>query len=199
MPPRRDVGARGTATEAGGERELLTAADLARHRPDRPSDHREDRAGVGPRRGARPARHPTCGAHSPPTSPAATSPSSPAPPSTSALWIRPSTPTTCAGAPPGHWSPRCCRRAGSTTGSWCSSTTSSTPGEPSGPRSTRCVTTAAPAPCSLDRGYREPPIRADYVGKNVPTLRAEEVAVLMSEVDGRDTVLMRRVLEAVQR
>ncbi len=51
----------------------------------------------------------------------------------------------------------------------------------------------------VDRGHRELPIRADYVGKNVPTSRAEEVAVLMSEVDGRDAVLMRRVLEAVQR
>jgi pyrimidine operon attenuation protein/uracil phosphoribosyltransferase len=51
----------------------------------------------------------------------------------------------------------------------------------------------------VDRGHRELPIRAGYVGKNVSTSRAEEVAVLMSEVDGRDAVLMRRVLEAVQR
>lgn len=43
----------------------------------------------------------------------------------------------------------------------------------------------------VDRGHRELPIRADYVGKNVPTARHEEVAVLLSEVDGRDAVLLR--------
>lgn len=44
----------------------------------------------------------------------------------------------------------------------------------------------------IDRGHRELPIRADYVGKNVPTSRDEEVAVLLSETDGRDAVLLRR-------
>jgi pyrimidine operon attenuation protein / uracil phosphoribosyltransferase len=44
----------------------------------------------------------------------------------------------------------------------------------------------------IDRGHRELPIRADYVGKNVPTSRDEEVAVLLAEVDGRDAVLLRR-------
>ncbi|WP_216216391.1 bifunctional pyr operon transcriptional regulator/uracil phosphoribosyltransferase PyrR [Amycolatopsis aidingensis] len=43
----------------------------------------------------------------------------------------------------------------------------------------------------VDRGHRELPIRADYVGKNVPTSRAEDIAVLLSEVDGRDAVLLR--------
>ncbi|MTD55922.1 bifunctional pyr operon transcriptional regulator/uracil phosphoribosyltransferase PyrR [Amycolatopsis pithecellobii] len=43
----------------------------------------------------------------------------------------------------------------------------------------------------VDRGHREFPIRADYVGKNVPTSRAEEVHVLVSEVDGRDAVVLR--------
>jgi pyrimidine operon attenuation protein/uracil phosphoribosyltransferase len=43
----------------------------------------------------------------------------------------------------------------------------------------------------VDRGHREFPIRADYVGKNVPTSRAEEVHVLFSEVDGRDAVVLR--------
>lgn len=43
----------------------------------------------------------------------------------------------------------------------------------------------------VDRGHRELPIRADYVGKNVPTSRAEEVHVLVSEVDGRDAVVLR--------
>ena len=42
----------------------------------------------------------------------------------------------------------------------------------------------------VDRGHRELPIRADYVGKNVPTSRAETVRVLVSEVDGRDAVLL---------
>jgi pyrimidine operon attenuation protein/uracil phosphoribosyltransferase len=44
----------------------------------------------------------------------------------------------------------------------------------------------------VDRGHRELPIRADYVGKNVPTASAEEVAVLLAEVDGTDGVLLRR-------
>jgi pyrimidine operon attenuation protein / uracil phosphoribosyltransferase len=42
----------------------------------------------------------------------------------------------------------------------------------------------------VDRGHRELPIRADYVGKNVPTSRDETVRVLLSEVDGRDAVLL---------
>jgi pyrimidine operon attenuation protein/uracil phosphoribosyltransferase len=42
----------------------------------------------------------------------------------------------------------------------------------------------------VDRGHRELPIRADYVGKNVPTSRSEDVAVLFEEVDGRDAVVI---------
>jgi pyrimidine operon attenuation protein / uracil phosphoribosyltransferase len=42
----------------------------------------------------------------------------------------------------------------------------------------------------VDRGHRELPIRADYVGKNVPTSMDETVRVLLSEVDGRDAVLL---------
>ncbi|MFC6012419.1 bifunctional pyr operon transcriptional regulator/uracil phosphoribosyltransferase PyrR [Nocardia lasii] len=42
----------------------------------------------------------------------------------------------------------------------------------------------------IDRGHRELPIRADYVGKNVPTSRAEDISVLMSEHDGRDGVYL---------
>jgi pyrimidine operon attenuation protein/uracil phosphoribosyltransferase len=42
----------------------------------------------------------------------------------------------------------------------------------------------------VDRGHRELPIRADYVGKNVPTSRAETVHVLLEEHDGRDAVLI---------
>lgn len=40
----------------------------------------------------------------------------------------------------------------------------------------------------IDRGHRELPIRADYVGKNVPTSRLESVRVLLSEVDETDVV-----------
>ena len=36
----------------------------------------------------------------------------------------------------------------------------------------------------VDRGHRELPIRADYVGKNVPTARSERIVVLLSETDG---------------
>jgi pyrimidine operon attenuation protein / uracil phosphoribosyltransferase len=43
----------------------------------------------------------------------------------------------------------------------------------------------------VDRGHRELPIRADYVGKNVPTSAGEEIHVLLKEVDGRDGVLLR--------
>jgi pyrimidine operon attenuation protein/uracil phosphoribosyltransferase len=42
----------------------------------------------------------------------------------------------------------------------------------------------------VDRGHRELPIRADYVGKNVPTGRADDVRVLLDEVDGRDAVIV---------
>ncbi|MGE3540318.1 MAG: bifunctional pyr operon transcriptional regulator/uracil phosphoribosyltransferase PyrR [Candidatus Tectimicrobiota bacterium] len=40
----------------------------------------------------------------------------------------------------------------------------------------------------IDRGHRELPIRADYVGKNVPTARHEQVSVALQEVDGTDAV-----------
>lgn len=42
----------------------------------------------------------------------------------------------------------------------------------------------------VDRGHRELPIRADYVGKNVPTSRREQIAVRIKEVDGRDEVVI---------
>jgi pyrimidine operon attenuation protein/uracil phosphoribosyltransferase len=42
----------------------------------------------------------------------------------------------------------------------------------------------------VDRGHRQLPIRADYVGKNLPTATAERVQVLVSEQDGRDAVLI---------
>ncbi len=42
----------------------------------------------------------------------------------------------------------------------------------------------------IDRGHRELPIRADYVGKNLPTSRRELVQVRLKEVDGVDEVLI---------
>lgn len=44
----------------------------------------------------------------------------------------------------------------------------------------------------VDRGHRELPIRADYVGKNVPTSHTEKVIVNMSEVDGQDGIMIER-------
>lgn len=42
----------------------------------------------------------------------------------------------------------------------------------------------------VDRGHRELPIRPDYVGKNLPTSRREEVTVLLRENDGEDRVVI---------
>ena len=42
----------------------------------------------------------------------------------------------------------------------------------------------------VDRGHRELPIRPDYVGKNIPTSRSEEIIVEMAELDGQDRVLI---------
>ncbi|PKQ21370.1 MAG: bifunctional pyr operon transcriptional regulator/uracil phosphoribosyltransferase PyrR [Actinobacteria bacterium HGW-Actinobacteria-6] len=51
-------------------------------------------------------------------------------------------------------------------------------------------------PCSVqlavlvDRGHRELPVRADYVGKNVPTSRKERVKVMLAETDGEEGVFI---------
>ena len=42
----------------------------------------------------------------------------------------------------------------------------------------------------VDRGHRELPIRADFVGKNVPTGRAQDVRVSVEELDGEDAVML---------
>jgi len=42
----------------------------------------------------------------------------------------------------------------------------------------------------VDRGHREFPIRADYVGKNIPTQMGERVSVLLQDVDGEEGVVM---------
>src|SRR5213083_1502268 len=47
----------------------------------------------------------------------------------------------------------------------------------------------------VDRGHRELPIRADHVGKNVPTSREEVVRVHLAEIDEEDAVLIDRALE----
>ena len=40
----------------------------------------------------------------------------------------------------------------------------------------------------VDRGHRELPIRADYVGKNIPTSAVEEIVVEVAEFDGQDRI-----------
>lgn len=47
----------------------------------------------------------------------------------------------------------------------------------------------------VDRGHRELPIRADYVGKNVPTSLVEDVSVQMKEVDEKDCVILREQMK----
>jgi pyrimidine operon attenuation protein/uracil phosphoribosyltransferase len=42
----------------------------------------------------------------------------------------------------------------------------------------------------VDRGHRELPIRADFVGKNVPTSRTQQVKVRLAEIDGVDEVVV---------
>ena len=44
----------------------------------------------------------------------------------------------------------------------------------------------------IDRGHRELPIRADYVGKNVPTSREEVVQVIFDDVDGNRAVILEK-------
>jgi pyrimidine operon attenuation protein/uracil phosphoribosyltransferase len=42
----------------------------------------------------------------------------------------------------------------------------------------------------IDRGHRELPIRADYVGKNIPSSKDEEIQVQLAEVDDVDKVVI---------
>ena len=44
----------------------------------------------------------------------------------------------------------------------------------------------------VDRGHRELPIRADYVGKNIPTSKSEQIEVSVEEVDGKDGILIKK-------
>ena len=50
----------------------------------------------------------------------------------------------------------------------------------------------------VDRGHRQVPIRADYVGKNVPTASNEDIDVLISDIDGRDAVVLTRSITSTQ-
>ena len=47
----------------------------------------------------------------------------------------------------------------------------------------------------MDRGHRELPIRADFVGKNIPTHEGEHVKVLLKEVDDKDLVILTQYSE----
>lgn len=53
----------------------------------------------------------------------------------------------------------------------------------------RCIQLAV----LIDRGHRELPIKADYVGKNIPTSQKEVIAVLLEEIDGSDEVLIQEI------
>ena len=43
----------------------------------------------------------------------------------------------------------------------------------------------------VDRGHRELPLRADYVGKNVPTSKSEVISVKLLEIDSEDSVTIK--------
>jgi len=45
----------------------------------------------------------------------------------------------------------------------------------------------------VDRGHRELPIRADFVGKNVPTSKKEVIGVKLLEIDGVDSVVIKEM------
>lgn len=51
----------------------------------------------------------------------------------------------------------------------------------------------------VDRGHRELPIRPDYVGKNIPTARDEDVNVLLTETDGEDEVRIMKLVSETER
>ncbi|MBO8159418.1 bifunctional pyr operon transcriptional regulator/uracil phosphoribosyltransferase PyrR [Thermosyntropha sp.] len=47
----------------------------------------------------------------------------------------------------------------------------------------------------IDRGHRELPIKADFVGKNTPTSKLEIVTVMVEEYDGKDGVIIQEVVD----
>ena len=50
----------------------------------------------------------------------------------------------------------------------------------------------------IDRGHRELPIRADYVGRNIPTARSEIVAVRLDEIDEREEIVILRPEDGIK-
>ncbi len=46
----------------------------------------------------------------------------------------------------------------------------------------------------IDRGHRELPIKADFIGKNVPTSRQEVISVQVKEIDSKDEVVIQEVI-----
>lgn len=54
----------------------------------------------------------------------------------------------------------------------------------------RCIQLAV----LIDRGHRELPIKADYVGKNIPTSQKEVITVLVEEIDGTDEVMIQEII-----
>lgn len=47
----------------------------------------------------------------------------------------------------------------------------------------------------VDRGHRELPVRADFIGKNVPTAHTEVISVLVQEIDGREEVIIQEIID----
>jgi pyrimidine operon attenuation protein/uracil phosphoribosyltransferase len=47
----------------------------------------------------------------------------------------------------------------------------------------------------VDRGHRELPVKADFIGKNVPTSQSEVIAVLVKEIDGREEVIIQEIMD----
>jgi len=47
----------------------------------------------------------------------------------------------------------------------------------------------------VDRGHRELPIRADFIGKNVPTSQSEVISVMVQEIDGREEVVIQEIVD----
>ena len=83
-------------------------------------------------------------------------------------------------------------RSRSTTSASCWSTTCSTPGRTIRAALDALIEFGRPKAIQLvvlvDRGHRELPIKADYVGKNLPTSLSQSVQVHLTEIDGRDEV-----------
>lgn len=47
----------------------------------------------------------------------------------------------------------------------------------------------------VDRGHRELPVKADFIGKNVPTSQSEVISVLVKEIDGREEVVIQEIVD----